>query len=410
MSLYTHFDHFNVPLGDDGTPYGHYEALRDEAAETGRPIGWSEVYGGYWVVTGWDEARAIALDTTTFSNTGATFPHYGTPDDRPIMLVEHDEPAHKTYRRLVQAPFSPQRAADVVDGLRANTSEMIDRFIADGRIDLPEALTNEIPARLTALYLGLPPDDGPRYRSWTHAMGHLVHTDPPAAATYLAEMEEYFGELLQRRRREPGHDVLSMVIDAEVDGERLSDEEIKDFFVVLLLAGIDNMSLILASMFWRLGWDHELRRRLVDDPSLLTPASDEFLRFYSPAMAGRKVMQPVEVAGVRMEVGQQVLLVYPIANRDRRQFDTPDTFVPERTPNRHLALGLGIHRCLGAHLVRVEMEAVAQEFMRRIPDWELAQDAAPRWQCGLVAGMVEVPIVFPKGGGTAVGRRTMPVG
>lgn len=401
MSLYTSFDHFNVPLDQDGTPNGHYEALRDEALATETPIGWSEVYGGYWVVTSWEETRTIVHDTATFSNSGATFPHYGTPEDRPIMLVEHDDPVHKKYRRLVQAPFSPQRAMDVADQLRVSTNEMIDRFIDSGRIDLPTALTNEIPARLTALYLGLPPDDGPRYRTWTHAMGHLVHSDPEAAARYVAEMESYFGELLERRRREPGDDVLSSVITAEVEGESLTDDEIKDFFVVLLLAGIDNTSLILASMFWRLAWDDDLRRQLAAEPSLLATAGDEFLRYYSPAMAGRKVMKPVEVAGVKMEPGQQVLLVYPVANRDPHQFPDPDAFRPDRTPNRHLALGMGIHRCLGAHLLRVEMQIVAEEFMRRIPDWELDGERESVWQCGLVAGMTQVPIVFPKGGAPA---------
>lgn len=410
MSLYSEFDHYNAPLGPDGTPFAYYESLRDEALATGTPIGWSEAYGGFWVVTGWQEAKEISHNHQAFSNTGATFPSYGTPGQRPIMLDEYDEPEHKRYRRLMTPPFSPKRAMDVAEELRGVTNELIDEFIDDGRVDVVEGLTNEIPARTIAIILGLPPEHGGSYRKWTDAIARLATTDPAAAKPLLEEFDAYYDELLEDRRRNLGDDVLSMVIQAEIDGVGLTDDEIKDFFVVLLLGGIDNTTKHLANMFWRLAWDPELRRRFVAHPELLSTGGDEFLRYYSPALAGRLAKERIEVGGVTIEPGQQLLMVNPILNRDPREFDNPDAFIPERTPNRHFGLGLGIHRCLGAHLVRVETQVCAEEFFKRIPEWELDPTRKAKWIRGQVAGMGEVPIVFPEGGGAADDAWTPAVG
>lgn len=407
MSLYSSFDHYNTPIGPDGTPYQYYEALRDEAISTQTPIGWSDVYGGFWVVTGWDEARAIAYDVDSFSSREVTFPSYGVPDgdvDRPyqLMLAGQDEPDHRKYRGLVQGPFSPARAALIAQPLRDTTNDLIDGFIDSGKVDIVEALTNEIPARLTAIILGLPPEDGALYRSWTHAMAQGVHTDPEGAAAKMRELDEYFAEMFASRRKNPGDDVLSLVMQSEIDGERLTAQEIKDFWVVLLLGGIDNTTKLLGSMFWRLAWDKELRRRHVANPDLLRTSIDEFLRYYTPGNACRLVTKPVTVHGIDMEPGQHVVLQYPVVNRDPRQFPSPDVFDPERTPNRHLGLGIGIHRCLGAHLVRVEARVACEEFMKRIPDWELDPNTPPRWLPGQVAGMETVGILFEPGGRRAV--------
>ncbi|HEX4108338.1 MAG TPA: cytochrome P450 [Solirubrobacteraceae bacterium] len=399
-SLFTQFDHTTPPIGADGTPLAFYEALRDEMLQTGTDIGWSEQHGGFWVAAGYDVVRDIFHDTEHFSNKGVTFPAYAVDDDTTLMLAAQDAPEHKKYRRMVQGPFSPQKVQSFNEPLKAMTNQLIDEFIEDGEVDLVARLTDAVPARMTAVILGIDPEDGDLYRKWCWAITHLFLTDPETAAAHVGEMDAYFRETLAHRRKNLGDDVLSLVIQS-VDpdtGETLSDQEIKDFFVVLLLGGIENTSKLLSTMFWRLGWDVEMRRRmqgLTGEKLLL--AMDEFLRYYTPAWLGRLITADVEIGGVQMHRGQFVILHNQIANRDPRQFTHPDAIVLDREPNRHFGLGMGVHRCLGAHLVRYEGQIVAEAMLKRIPEFELARPAT--WINGQVSGMADVHLRFPPGAG-----------
>jgi len=402
MGFVDDYYHYDTPIGPDGTPYEYYEAFRDWAVENDEQIGWSEKEGGFWLAFGYEAVREIYQNPELFTNRYSTFPVYGTPDGRPLMVAAYDEPEHSKYRKLVSGPFSPKKAAEMADQLRATTNRLIDGFIDQGRADLVSGLANDVPARATAIILGLPAEQGDVYRTWTHAMAQQQHTDPEGAARVMGEMDAWFAELLEDRKRHPGDDVLSGVIHAEVDGERLTDEEVHDFFVVLLLGGIDNTTKLLSNFSWRLAWDRELRRRLVAHPELMPTAVEECLRYYSPAMTVRVVGdEPVTFRGCDMKPGQFIVKMIPIANRDSREFANPDVFVPARAPNRHLGLGAGIHRCLGAHLLKIEARVAMEELLRRLPEFELDPGSDRSWLLGQVGGMQSVPIVFPPGGAEA---------
>jgi cytochrome P450 len=401
MGFVDEYYHYDTPVGPDGTPYEYYEAFRDWAVESDEQIGWSEKEGGFWLAFGYEAVKEIYQNSTDFSNKYSTFPVYGTPEGRPLMLAAYDEPAHSKYRKLVSGPFSPKKAAEMTDLLRATTNDLIDRFIDDGRADLVSGLANEVPARATAIILGLPAEQGDVYRTWTHAMAQQQHTDPEGAAKVMGEMNAWFAELLEDRRRNPGDDVISGVIQAEVDGERLTDEEVHDFFVVLLLGGIDNTTKLLSNFAWRLSWDRELRRRLIKHPELMPTAVDECLRYYSPAMTVRVVVKDMTFRGCKMKTDQFIVKMLPIANRDSREFANPDVFMADRSPNRHVGLGIGIHRCLGAHLLKVEARVAMEELLRRIPEFELDGEAKTSWLLGQVGGMQSVPVVFPAGGASS---------
>jgi cytochrome P450 len=386
-------DHYNTPLGSDGTPHEFFEALRDEAEET--PISWSEAYGGHWVVTGYDAVVEIMGKAKVFSNKGVTFPRYETGDFE-LMMAGQDDPTHKKYRNLVAQPFSPQATEMYSDQLRQTTNDLIDSKIELGEADAASWLADEIPARLTAILLGIPPEDGDKYRRWVHAITHVENLAD--AAPVFGEMVEHARELIALRRQSPGEDVMSRVVQSEIDGVSLSDDDLVGFFTILLLGGIDNTARFLSSVIWRLAWDKDLRRRLIAHPELLPSAIDELLRFYSPAMVGRLVMEEsVTIGDVTMEEGQTAMLWFPVANRDRSVFANPDNIVIDRTPNRHLALGQGIHRCLGAHLIKVEARVAITELLKRLPEFELDPTKKPEWLMGQVSGMQSVPIVFPKG-------------
>lgn len=392
-SLMATADHFNTPLGADGTPHEYFEALRDEAEQT--PIAWSEAHGGHWVVMGYHAITEIMGKAKIFSNKGVTFPRYETGDFE-LMMAGQDDPIHKKYRNLVAQPFSPQATELWADKLRETTNNLIDEKIELGEADAASWLADEIPARLTAILLGIPPEDGDKYRRWVHAITHVE--DLAEAAPVFGEMVEHARELIALRRAEPGDDVMSRVVQSEIDGVSLTDDELVGFFIILLLGGIDNTARFLSSVFWRLAWDKDLRRRLIAHPELMPTAVDELLRYYSPALVGRLVLEEsVTVGDVTMKEGQTAMLWFPVANRDRSVFTNADNIVIDRTPNRHLALGQGIHRCLGAHLIKVETRVAITEFLKRIPEFELDPNKKPSWLMGQVSGMQSVPIVFPKG-------------
>ncbi|MGH7839359.1 MAG: cytochrome P450, partial [Candidatus Binataceae bacterium] len=363
--------------------------------EADRPIGWSEKHGGFWIVAGYAEVAEAMHNTTAFSNDAVTFPSYGMTER--LMLAGQDDPEHKRARLLVNEPFSPGKVADFTRMLRENVNALIDGFIENGRADVAKIVGDPVPAILTALILGLPAEHGPRFFKWTWAMSHEFLSDPAAAAPKIKEMYAYFEDVIEDRRRHPGADVLSRVVHAKIDGDSLNHEELLGFCTVLLLGGIDNTSKLIASALWRLAWDIELRHRLTRDRQIIPTTVDEFLRYYTPAGVGRLLKEDISLGGVTMKRGQYAMLMAPIANRDPRIFPYPDTFIADRSPNKHLGLGAAVHRCLGAHVLRVEARIVIEEFLTRIPEFELDRTRTPRWTCGQVSGMGSVPIVFEPG-------------
>lgn len=403
-SLTRTFDHVSPIIGADSTPYEYYEAVRDEVARTGQYVVWSETHGGFWAVYGYDEVIEVARRPDLFSNRESTFPPYKL--DEPFMIAQQDDPDHKLARALVTRPFNPNGVRNYSETIRENVHALIDGFIESGQADLAQVISKPVPAIVTALILGMPAELGPKFSIWASAAseGHL--TDPEGSARKLEEMYAYFAEVLDQHRANPGSDVLSHVVHAEVAGKRLNQQELLGFSTLLMIGGIDNTNRLLSTMLWRVGWDKELRRRLVRNPALVPQAVEEFLRLYSPACNARLIAQDVAFHGARMKKGQYLMNVTPIANRDPRTFDYPDAFLLERKPNHHIGLGIGIHRCLGAHLILLEARIVLEEFLKRIPEYEIDESGETRWLPGFIAGMGAVPVKFPPGKPLGNGARS----
>ncbi len=389
------FDHLHPHIGQDGTPIAYYEALRDAAHAQGSLVARSEKHDGFWAVFGYEEYSEVARNPAAFSNTEPTFPRYGTGEA--LMIAGQDDPDHRFARALVNSPFGPNGVRIYDDILRDNVNLLIDGFIAKGQADVAQLIARPIPAILTALLMGLPAELGPKFMRWCRALSEGFIVDPDGAATDIAEMYAYFEDTIVARQRDGGADILSQVINAEVDGRRFSHQELLGFCTVLMLGGIDNTKNLLGSILWRLGWDIDLRTRLVRDTSLIPKVVNEFLRYYSPAFTARLVKQDITLGGAHLKEGEMLLLCNPIANRDPRAFEHPDTFIADRTPNRHVGLGLGIHRCLGAHLLTLEAQIVIEEFLTRLPDYTLDPKRSSRWWPGFVSGMGNVPILFEPG-------------
>jgi hypothetical protein len=235
-------------------------------------------------------------------------------------------------------------------------------------------------------------DNEQLYRRFAYAMVEGAN-DPAAAAPVMKEMAEYWQSVFAERRKNPSDGLIDALMTADCDGRPLSDDELLEFCTVLLLGGFDNTLRLLANAVYRLALDQTLRRRLSSEPQLINSSIDEFLRLDAPACIFRLVKNTVQVAGVTMKPGDIAGLIYPICNRDSREFPDPDSFIIGRTPNRHLTFGRGLHHCLGAFLAHTEMTAMIEGFLDRYPDFGLDAAKPASWGIGQVSGMQSVPVV-----------------
>jgi cytochrome P450 len=387
---YRLYDH-NRPNPAPGEVYGIWDSLRTES-----PIGWSDAHGGMWVVTGYPEAHEILHKPEVFSSYPTSIPAF--PNAAPMMPVEIDPPDHFRYRSLLAEPFSPRRVKQYTEPLREVVNQLIDDFIEAGAADICEKMSVPLPAFLGTTMLGLPPADAPLLQGWVHTFVHESAAHPEKAIDAVMEIYAYFTKLIEERRADDsGEDLISLLVNAEVEGSKLTQDELLAFSLFLLLAAIDTSQKVIGTIFWHLAGDEELRHRLATDQSMIPQAVEEFLRFYSPVITARNVKEDVEVGGVKMSAGDRILVPLGAANRDEREFPDADQFIAERTPNRHMAFSSHAHRCLGSHIARSEISILLVEFLRRIPDFEIADESQIEWSSGQVQGIVKLPIRFAPG-------------
>ena len=359
------------------------------------PIGRSDAYGGIWVVTGYAEADEIFHRAEEFSSSPLIIPPF--PQALKMVPVEVDPPDHFRYRTLVAAPFSPRHAERQEGPLRAAVNRLIDGFIELGRCDIYKMLAEPFPVRMSTIMLGTPDEDATKFDDWTHKIIHESASNFEVAGEAVIDVYAYFYALLEERRANPIDDVMSLLAQAEVDGVKLTDEELMGFCLLLLIASIDTSQKTIGGMLYQLATETDIRDRLVANPDSIPLAVEEFLRLWAPIVPARRCTADAVVSGVEMKEGDQILIITGAANRDEREFPGAEQFVDERQPNRHLAFGTHIHRCLGSHFARIEIRVLLEELLRRIPDFELEPGGDVEWASGQVQGVVKVPIRFTPG-------------
>ncbi len=393
--LMREFDHVDPQIGPDGTPYDYYRQVRDEALAADRMVGWAERHGGFWAVFGYEEFMELARQPEFFSNKEPTFPPY--PVKEPFMIVSYDDPDHRLQRGLVNRPFNPVGVKVYEAQIRENVNLLIDGFIEDGQADLAKIIAKPIPALVTAIIMGLPAEEGPRFARWVAALAEAHTMTVEQSEANIDEMYAYFDETITRYQANPGSDVLSHVVNSEFEGRKFTHDELRGYCTLLMVGGIDNTARLLSAILWHLGRDTQLRDWLRQDPALIPAAVDEFLRYYSPACVGRMIARDVTFHGCDMKAGDLMQCVIPIANRDPRKFENPDEFRLDRKLNQHLALGNGTHRCLGANLITLEARVLLEEFLQRMPDYEVDSGKSIHWIPGPIAGISSVPVHFKPG-------------
>lgn len=395
----TTFDHHDVGLLGE-QPECVYRALRD------RGVVRSTQHGGFWVLTRYEDVYRAAQDWATFSSAqGMTLPRVSL-DAMPFVPIDTDPPNQTMYRHLLQPFFSPPSVARLEPTVRSFVRGQVESLVKRGHGDLVKELAEPVPMLVIFELLGVPDEDRIDLAKWAHMMAH-PGDDQDVALEGATEVLVYMAQFLEQRKVDPGEGLVGRLITAEFEGRRLTDDEILSFLFLLPGAGFDTTASALGDIFLYFGRHPERWSELRDNPDLLPSAVEELLRRESPVVAtARTVTHDCQFAGQDMTAGEKVLLVLAASNLDDSEFSRPEVCDFARQANRHLAFGVGVHRCLGSHLARMEIRVVLDEMLRRFESYELAFDA-PVITVGHIRGVRELPAKLTaaategKEGGTA---------
>ena len=381
-----------------GMPFDAFRELRQRC-----PVAWHPYKDGpgFLALTGYDEVLAVSRDSATWSSqTAGVFFDVPSPADEfqlSLMMLTMDPPRHTKLRALVSKGFTPRRVARLGDHVADMARAIVDDVAERGECDFVTDVAGALPSYVIAELLGIPLEDGRRLYQLTEIMnsgsvGDAVQTQ---AIDAQLQMFAYGTELAARKRSDPADDIATALLNAEVDGERLTDLEFNMFFLLLINAGGDTTRNLVAAGILALMDHPDQQARLVADPSLLPTAIEEMLRWTSPVTVFvRTATTDTELRDIPVKAGDRAAMFYPSANRDENHFDDPDRFDVGRAPNAHLAFGGGgTHFCLGANLARVEASAIIPEVLARLKDLELA-GPVERVRSNLMNGIHSMPVRF----------------
>ena len=382
-----------------GHPHEQYRWLRENApvyrhAEPDGP--------GFWALTRYDDVRAVGRDPETFSSE----PTIMIPDGGGLELGDHkmmlmsDPPYHTRLRRIINREFTPKSAERLRPRIQELAAKIVDAVIERGECDFMSDIAGEIPSYVIAELMGIPLEDGRRLYNLTETIHAAPGSVPEGAALgAVLEMFNYAHGVAEEKRAVPGGDLATKILQAEVDGHSLDDVDFNLFFMLLIDAGGDTTRNLLGGGMLTLFEHPEERARLQADLDGLLPAAvEEMLRWISPVIYMRRTAtRDTEIRGTRISAGEKVVMYYASANRDEAAFSDPERFDVGRTPNDHIAFGGGgPHFCLGAHIARVEIQAMLAEVLRRLPDIEPAGEA--EWLASnFISGPRTLPVRFTPG-------------
>ncbi len=364
-----------------------------EIRESSCPIAKTERWGGSWMPTRYDDVVAIAQEHETFTSRGiivvppppgTTEGPYGGISAPPITS---DPPDHHWHRRLILPTFSPQSVAKYEQSTRDFCNSLIDKFIDKGTGDAAGDYAQQIPVRVISTMLGVPFDLADEFTSWVRGVLEQGLTDPELRIASRRKIIQFFiGQLEDRKRNPREHDLITELINSEVDGKKVDDNYVLGVCNLMLVAGVDTTWSAIGSALWHLAQHPEHRKQLRENNDLWPTAIEELLRVYAPVTMARIVDHDTEFQGCPMKSGDRVLMSFPAANRDPRMFENPDQVILDREHNRHVAFGSGIHRCAGSNLARLELRVALQTWLTRIPEFQLVDADDVTWAGGQVRG------------------------
>jgi cytochrome P450 len=373
-----------------GDPYPAYRELRATA-----PVCWNDVTN-FWALLKYEDIRFVSTNPAMFSSTkGVTIPdpHIANPVQEGSLLFT-DPPRHRQLRKLINSGFTRRQVAILEPKIREIVGGILDRVEPDSTHEFAEEIAAPLPTRIIAELLGAPPEDWEQFRTWSDAATGTA--DPEIELDIfvaLGQCYQYFQQLIAARRAEAREDMLSVLVSAEIDGQRLSDDDLLKFAFLLLVAGNETTRNLIALGALALIAHPDQCRLLVDDPSLIPGAVEEMLRWNSPVVhMARTATTDVEIRGQLIREGDVVVMLYQSANRDEDIFGCDsEEFKVTRHPNPHIAFGCGEHSCLGAQLARLEACVLFDELLRRFPRLELAGEV-DRMRATMIPGVKRMPV------------------
>jgi cytochrome P450 len=371
------FDHHDPQFVKD--PESVFGPLREE-----HPLVHSDLYGGFWLLTRYDDVTAAALDHESFTSAvvGTTVIPPSQPREYPLLPIELDPPEHTRYRALVNPLFAKPRIDAMRPDLEALATRLLEPIVQNGGGDVMAEFAHPMSLGSLARLMNLPEADETRWFDWVERMFSSALLDKDDQARAVHEAEGYIDELIAERRRQPRDDFLGLLVQAEVDGHRLSDLELRQFGVLMLLAGYETTSGAMGMSLLHLAQHPEQRTQLfADTDGLAHTAVNELLRVVSPVQVfARNAARDVHMHGETIPGGDVVLLGYGAANHDPRAFEEPERCVLDRHPNRHVAFGHGRHLCLGANLARLELTIMIERFADCFPRFRVDPARPPTWK------------------------------
>jgi len=392
------FDHHSPAHAKD--PDSAYRELRETC-----PMSWTDANDGHWVLSNYALVFDAARDPATFSSARED------GDDRLSILIpkrehafhipiEMDPPVFRKYRSIINLFMSPAAVEQMTDLIDRYTTLFLDDVIEAGRCEFTDVIG--IPAALTLEWLGLPTDRWREYARCFHVLLSEVPGNPDfdhAVEHEVPQLEELTRTVIAQRSTDRRDDVISKLFEQEVDGRPLTQDEIFSIVDLLIAGGVSTVAALLSKTVVWLAQHTDVRQQLIDDPSLMEHAVEEFLRYFTPAQAvARTVNQDAEFHGCPVRKGERVLMSWTAANRDTEAFERPDEVDITRWPNRHVAFGLGPHRCAGAHLARVAARRSLTQILERMPDFRLDTENLESFPDQSVSvGYRSIPLTFTPG-------------
>jgi cytochrome P450 len=366
---------------------------------SGCPVAHTDRYGGAWLPVTHADVSAVARDTDHFSSEGAVLSNK-PPRDQWISMapiggappITSDPPFHADARRLLLPAFSPQVVAEWEPEIRRLCNELIDNMGDIETVDAAVQYAQNIPVYVIARMLGLPLEDSDYFRETVHMVLEEIGAEFGERQGAFEKLDAYLGMHVRDHIENPKDDLIGFLLNAKIYDQPLSPEHVVGTIILLMVAGIDTTWSSIGSSIWHLAQHPSDLQRMVNEPELLPTAIEELLRMYAPVTMARIVSQDAEIGGCPVKAGDSVLLPFPAANRDPEVFPDADKVVIDREENRHVAFGLGIHRCLGSNLARLELRVAVEVFIQRFPKFELPNPSAVTWSLGQVRGPRKLPV------------------